>query len=178
MRLVFLTLFVSFQFLAFSQAPVNFDHKKITKHIKKTLKFEEFTLKEIQADSSWYLQGKFFRVFQAEDSSNTVYIGRVNSCRAGGCSADHVSEDGSYEYFDYLITFNQNKQVVGVKVFNYQATHGQEMTAKSWLKQFVGLQEESNFDVGKQIDAISGATISVYAITDDIKNVLYYLKQI
>lgn len=166
------------QFLVYSQKPVNFEHKKITKSIQKILKVDDFTLEEIKGDSTWYINGKFFKVNQTEDLSNTVYIGRVNSCRAGGCSVYHESEDGSYEYFDYLITFNKLKQVVGVKVFNYQATHGQEMTAKSWLKQFVGLEEESEFDVGKQIDAISGATISVYAITDDIKNVLFHLKQI
>lgn len=178
MRLVLLISFSLLQLFVYSQKPVNFEHKKISKSIQKILKVDNFTLEEIQGDSTWYLKGKFFTINQTEDSSNTVYIGRVNSCRAGGCSIYHDAEDGSYEYFDYLITFNKDKKVVGVKVFNYQATHGQEMTAKSWLKQFVGLEEESKFEVGKQIDAISGATISVYAITDDIKNVLFYLKQI
>jgi Na+-translocating ferredoxin:NAD+ oxidoreductase RnfG subunit len=58
--------------------------------------------------------------------------------------------------------------VVQVKVFNYQATHGQEITAKSWLKQFIGYQGQKELKVNKDIDSISGATISTYAITEDI----------
>nr|MDA3853565.1 FMN-binding protein [Bacteroidales bacterium] len=110
--------------------------------------------------------GAFF-TSDSLDSNCTIkyiYIGRVNSCRTGTCSVD---EDLA-EYFDYIILFNTDKSVVQVKVFNYQATHGQEITAKSWLKQFIGYQGQKELKVNKDIDSISGATISTYAITEDI----------
>jgi len=56
-----------------------------------------------------------------------------------------------------------------VRVFNYQATHGQEVSAKGWLRQFDGYDGSTVLKVGKDIDAISGATISVYGITRDVQ---------
>jgi Na+-translocating ferredoxin:NAD+ oxidoreductase RnfG subunit len=64
--------------------------------------------------------------------------------------------------------FDKTKSVTSVVVYNYEATHGQEITAKGWLKQFLGYNGSRNLVVGKNIDSISGATISVNAITADI----------
>jgi len=60
---------------------------------------------------------------------------------------------------------------MNVKVFNYQATHGHEITAKGWLKQFIGYTAKGNLNVGKTVDSISGATISVNGITSNIRMV-------
>lgn len=49
------------------------------------------------------------------------------------------------------------------------ATHGHEVSAKGWLKQFIGYNGNESLQVGKNVDAIIGATISVYGITRDIK---------
>ncbi len=126
-------------------------------------------------------EGKFFIVGDhvSPNSSKYVYIGRVNSCRAGGCSVnDHRSSDQTSEYFDYFILFDASCIVRQVRVYNYQATHGQEITASSWLKQFIGYGSENAMNTGKKIDAISGATISVTAITYDIQDKTSMLKQI
>ena len=45
----------------------------------------------------------------------------------------------------YEVITDSKKTVQEVKVFNYQATHGQEVTVKSWLKQFIGHSERNNF---------------------------------
>ena len=92
------------------------------------------------------------------------------SCRSGICSnpADNNSEFES-EYFDYFIIFNSEKVVESVRVYNYQATHGQEVSSPGWLRQFVGYMGKQSLTVGNEIDAISGATISANAITHDIQ---------
>jgi Na+-translocating ferredoxin:NAD+ oxidoreductase RnfG subunit len=56
-----------------------------------------------------------------------------------------------------------------VRIYNYQATHGQEITSKNWLRQFKNYTGEKELMAGKNIDAISGATISVDAIISDIE---------
>ncbi|WP_234408600.1 FMN-binding protein [Marinilabilia salmonicolor] len=76
---------------------------------------------------------------------------------------------GNSEYFDYFILFDAEKSVQVVKVFNYQATHGYEITSRGWLKQFAGHDGSESLQVNKNIDAISGATISVQAITEDVQ---------
>ena len=65
---------------------------------------------------------------------------------------------------------------MNVNVFNYEATHGQEITSKRWLKQFVNFQGENELVAGKNIDAISGATISVNGIVKDLQEKTYILK--
>jgi len=172
-----LIIFMALHFIGFSQERVNFEHKKINKFIKKTYRIENFILEEIKNKES-FLNGKLFKVMSNIDSSQIVYIGRVNCCRMGGCSINKSSTEGSFEYFDYIIAFDERKRIVKIKIYNYQATHGQEITAKSWLKQFRYKENQGVFKVNKNVDAISGATISVYAITDDVNMVNEHLKKI
>jgi hypothetical protein len=114
-------------------------------------------------------KGKFFRIGN-EKALYYTYIGRVNSCRAGGCTAENVNHsDGDSEYFDYFILFDRNGTVQKVRVYNYRASHGAEITAPGWLYQFVGYDGRTGLSAGKDIDAISGATISVAGITYDVE---------
>ena len=152
---------------------VNFMPKALRKALKKD-GVDDFTLvrempySEIKSEIS-QINGKYFMITgDAGSEYKYIYVGRVNSCRAGGCSiSNDIPLEGSSEYFDYYILFDSEKVVREVKVFNYQATHGYEITSRGWLKQFRG-HKDQQLQVGKDIDAISGATISVYAITRDI----------
>lgn len=127
------------------------------------------------------LNGKIFILNNSNiNNFKYVYIGRVNSCRAGGCTAgvSHPVVSDNSEYFDYFTVYDNNINIKYIKVYNYQATHGQEITATGWLKQFLDYNGSFNLNVGKNIDAISGATISVYAITFDIENVTYIINRL
>lgn len=126
------------------------------------------------------ITGKFFELSPAVENSKLkyVYVGRVKSCRAGGCSITNSAMEGhESEYFDYFILYDPNFTVQLVRVYNYQASHGQEVTTKSWLKQFVNYDGSNELTVGKNVDAISGATISVNGITADIEHKTSVLKQ-
>jgi hypothetical protein len=116
---------------------------------------------------------KFYSIESPGHPGNKGYIhlGRVKTCRAGGCSipGNSVSGDFDGEYFDYFILYTADLTVESVKVYNYQASYGHEISARGWLKQFEGFTGKSNLEVGKNIDAISGATVSVIAITEDVK---------
>ncbi|WP_297093216.1 FMN-binding protein [uncultured Draconibacterium sp.] len=167
--------------LAFAQSDVDFQPKALVKTLEKSgieelTGVEELTLPKDACTSN----GKYFLVTKNnENEYRYIYIGRVNSCRAGGCSAEHESPTTlDSEYFDYYILFDAHKTVQAVKVFNYQATHGYEITAKGWLKQFIGFNGSDSLKVDKNIDAISGATISVYAITADVENKTALLKKL
>lgn len=158
---------------ASGQTEIEFQHKSLLNILNKhgIQSFEE--IKEVQLTdiNNQDLRGKYFQItHDIKDQLRYIYIGRVNSCRAGGCSiAGESSPDLDFEYFDYFILFDSNKTVKQVKVFNYQATHGQEITSKGWLRQFVGYNTQDPLLVDKNVDSISGATISVYAITSDVE---------
>jgi hypothetical protein len=142
----------------------------------------DISINEIDlSDTKFVEEGKFYHVVNTTSNKlmNHLYIGRINSCRAGGCSIDRPLDPGeTSEYFDYYILFDKDCKIKQVRVYNYQASHGQEVTAKNWLKQFIGFDDTSSLKVGKNIDAISGATISVYAITNDIKDKTMLMKKL
>lgn len=177
-----LAVFVLLSFV-FPPKGIDFDSKSLLKELQKVSGTEHAGKKEIRipeaiaANSS--IQGKFFELEQAANSCKYVYIGRVNGCRPGGCSnSSDLGMLETTEYFDYFILFDVNTSVVQVKVYNYQASHGQEITNKGWLKQFQGYNGSRSLLVGKSIDAISGATVSAVGITADIQEKTKLLRQV
>lgn len=155
------------------QNDIDYQNKRLNNSLKKNgisgfSQLEEIAIKSNITD----LAGKFFVVANNGEMSKMkfVYVGRVNSCRVGGCcNATNLAENLESEYFEYIIFFDSQKTVQLVEVYNYQATHGYEITAKGWLKQFVGYSAKDTLLVNKDIDGISGATISVFAITEDVQ---------
>ena len=75
---------------------------------------------------------------------------------------------GRYEEFDYSVIFAEDLSVIGVLVTTYRSTHGVGICSKGWLKQFHGYRGEELM-LGKDIDSISGATISATSIVADIR---------
>ena len=51
------------------------------------------------------------------------------------------------------------------------ATHGQEVMNKGWLGQFEGYRYGKRLRYGKNIDAVTGATISANNILKEIKKI-------
>jgi hypothetical protein len=111
-----------------------------------------------------------YKIVQNSDVLGWAYTSRVLSCRNGGCEGQGSTAevDISHEYFDYYALLNTQYGILEVKVYNYASTHGQEICSKAWLKQFKGYDGSKRLRYGKDIDAISGATVSGMALTEDI----------
>lgn len=166
--LLLVLMFITSLFESASTGP-DLNPKALQRNLEKITGCLEFHKEELtipNSDSYGGIDGKFFRI-SCSNAYYIVYAGRVNSCRAGGCSI--VKSENEYEFFDYFIIYNSDLSVEQVTVYNYEATHGHEITSRSWLKQFIGYTEGTKLEPGKEIDAISGATISVNAITEDVK---------
>jgi hypothetical protein len=162
---------VSFHPLKESNLPM----KKIQKAITKIWKVEAFQLFEHQVDDNSLCDGNgcWLKVVSGDQNLGMVYVGRVNSCRSGGCSIDPSDEEAlSFEFFDYFLLSDMKGEVLWVKVFNYQATQGHEVMSRGWLNQFKGLRPGTHITLGNEIDGISGATVSASAITGDIQEIL------
>lgn len=157
-----------------SSDEVNYAHPKINKELVKYFD-ESYEKIEISLSDSlserFYLQGKFYSV-KSDIAKGTLWIGRVNSCRSGGCSISlDDNQPHSYEYFDFLVLFNSDDQVEKVKIFSYKATHGEEVCGRGWLKQFKGFEGQTQLRYGKEIDALAGATISAQNLTTSVKDI-------
>lgn len=154
---------------------INFEHKSVYKAIRKKFHAEDPVIVPVHPSGSTLNSMKTGVLFAVStkrtDTVGYVYIGRVQTCRAGGCSLNlsDESQTADFEYFDYFILFDTVGIIEHVKVYNYQASHGHEITVKGWLKQFQGYSGKDELRIGKNVDGISGATISVHGITYDIE---------
>jgi len=145
--------------------------KKISKSIKKIWKADNYQLEQM-SHSFCVDNGVFFKVISGEKELGYIYSGRVNSCKSGGCNAAAEGVNLAFEFFDYFMLLDTLRQVIWVKIYNYQATQGHEVMSRGWLNQFKGMEPGESIIFGKDIEAISGATVSASAITEDIKRVL------
>jgi len=181
MKIFILIFCLLISFASFCQNEIDYQNKRIMNGLKKSGISGFSQLEEINQILKTHseIQGKFFRVLNDSEVSEVkyVFVGRVNSCRAGGCSiSGNTPVNMESEYFDYCIFFDSAKTVKQIEVYNYEASHGYEITAKGWLKQFAGFSGKDSLEVNKNIDGISGATISVYAITSDVQQKTKMLK--
>ncbi|MCF6172089.1 MAG: FMN-binding protein [Bacteroidales bacterium] len=169
-RLVFFILWILLSSFHPSGEGVQLPEKKMNKTVAKLWKDKVLVINEISKDVSIPCLGDS-RLFAVLDQTITlayIYVGRVNSCRSGGCSIDDGDKAIEFEYFDYFFVADTTGNILNVKVFNYRATHGHEIMSRGWLRQFVGYSGEEELLYGKDIEAISGATVSANAINDDL----------
>lgn len=75
---------------------------------------------------------------------------------------------GRFDHFDYSVIFSKNKTVQKVIVTVYRSTHGAAICQKNWLSQFEGYAGGA-LELGADIDAVSGGTISATSMVKDIE---------
>jgi len=80
---------------------------------------------------------------------------------------------GRHDYFNYLIYYNEDREVELVRVISYYSEHGGEIASKRW--QFVGY-DGGELDYGDEVQAISGATISAGSIAAGIREITILLQ--
>ena len=72
----------------------------------------------------------------------------------------------------------ENDEIQQVEILVYRESRGGEVRHAFFKKQFVGAQLNNNIDLDRNIDGISGATLSVNAVTMVTKWALYLHEQI
>ncbi len=78
---------------------------------------------------------------------------------------------GKMNKFDYMLVYRPNLSILKVKLLVYREEYGGEIGSKRWLKQFIGKSDPEKMKFGRDIQGISGATISARSISADIKKV-------
>ena len=153
--------------------PKNFPdrlQKKINKQIRKSFDIKDYELAFVDPLPEEYTKDKFF-IFTSElDTLGFGIIELCSSCKVGGCEAfEAYDPDAEYESFFFSTLYDSNGIIKNVKVLEYNSQYGYEITAKSWLKQFIG-RKPGSLKIGKDVDGISGATISVKSIISSLNN--------
>lgn len=87
---------------------------------------------------------------------------------------------GKFDNFNYMVIFNPDLSVKRTRVLVYREDYGGEISSKRWLAQFENKTKGQGMEYSRDIQAISGATISSRSICHGIKTLslrLHELKQ-
>ena len=68
----------------------------------------------------------------------------------------------------FMVILNIDGDIINANVIKYREAYGGEVGNKGWLRQFINLNNNSGYNIGKDIDGISGATISVKSMSKGI----------
>jgi len=104
-----------------------------------------------------------------------VYLMKKQGSRIGYLMS--TSAKGKYEYFDYAIAYASDFKVLGLSILVYRSSHGAAISQKGWLSQFKGYSGEK-LTLGKDVDAIAGATISAAALLKDLERTYKLMNQL
>jgi len=170
MKIILIVTTLLMSHLTGAQTMPDMNHRTVTKEINKVFGTTQFTV----SDNIINENKDYLLLTSNNKPLGYAYLKRVYSCRPGSC---YIPDKNSSEYFDYLVVFDTKGIVLSVKVINYAATHGQQITSGGWLRQFQGFDGVEEKKVGKNVDAIAGATISAHAITNDINQATRALKR-
>jgi len=98
-----------------------------------------------------------------------VYIWRISESDSliGLAILDNVK--GKSLPITFITFFDHTGNIIGSHIVKYREDYGWEVGNRRWLDQFLGLNHGSVYAVGKNIDGISGATISVNSVTRGMK---------
>ena len=152
MKFFYILVLISFQLSAQSPRLL----KKATKLIEKTYAVDDIQLKhkEFQTNS---VVGDFYKIIDSNQLLGYAFIGTAPS---------------KTDTFEYLVVFDSSLVIQKVNVLVYREDYGGEIGSNRWLRQFVGKARSTDLAVGKNIAAISGATISVYSMTNAVNQLL------
>lgn len=145
-------MMISFQLSAQSDRVL----KKATKLIEKTFDVDDLQLIQNKFEINAVV-GNLYNVFDKDTLQGYAFVGTAPS---------------KTDTFEYLVVFDQDLIIKKISVLVYREDYGGEIGSNRWLKQFVGKSNEIEFSVGKNIAAISGATISVYSMTNAVNELL------
>jgi len=147
--------------------------KSVQKRIDKTLVklFPKIVVELIDMDLTAELTSAYTSV-------RGVKISRLKSAESILGYACFASSKGKNDYFDYMVIFDKELVIKKVKVLIYRSTYGGEIMSRSWLKQFIGKANGQEMAMDKDIDGISGATLSAPSITQGIKELSLLIAEI
>lgn len=171
-------IYIVFLFLIFTSASVSQDiQDKVRVSLlncfgeNSQIIFEKFTLTSQLRNSIEKKVGqKFF--------SNEIYLYKIYNEKKiiGYGLLDNVY--GKSLPITFLVMYDSEGKILCSEIIKYREPYGGAVQSKEWNDQFKGKNVNSDFQPGKDISGISGATISVNSLTKGIKKLTLLLNEI
>ena len=142
---------------------------KVEKSLASVYETERITFETVELDMSTdevtpsKLKDHLFKVFVDDAFKGYAYVAQAPSMK---------------NVFDYLVIFNTDLSIEKAKVLIYREQHGRQIGTTRWLSQFQGMTTADKPELGKEIDGITGATISAKSMTLSISELLTSLSMV
>jgi hypothetical protein len=138
--------------------------QKYEKQVHKVLE-KEFSSEGLEFESLAFSRGELYVIKKAKKTKGYILVAEVAACRLGGCSAfEKINDNSSAEYFDMMLLCDEDKNIITISILDYFSEYGYEITSKKYLKKFKDKNVCSFSSDTDGIDAVSGATVSSYAM--------------
>jgi hypothetical protein len=157
---------------SWGEAPSPSLDKKLNRFILKTFKDKEITKSEIDIPDSLQVfnENNFYSLNKGDSLVGFLSFNRANSCRVGGCVAfDSNNRQGNFDPFYFATIYSSDLVIQKMKILEYYSEYGYEISSKGWLKQFEN-KTGCESDLESEIDGISGATISVKSLIQEVES--------
>ena len=79
---------------------------------------------------------------------------------------------GKHEFITYAMGLDRDGTVRGLEILNYRESHGGEVRNENWRAQFDGKRYGDQLRLGKDVENISGATLSCKHLTEGVRRLL------
>lgn len=80
---------------------------------------------------------------------------------------------GKHEFITYAVGIDKQGQVKGIEILEYRESYGQQVKNEKWRAQFIGKTKSAPLKLTKDIQNISGATLSSAHITAGVKKIIF-----
>ena len=106
------------------------------------------------------------------DTVSVLRVSRADSLLGFAAIGNVLGKD---QPITFLVAIDPADRLKDVDVLVYREPYGGEVAYEPWRRQFRGKSAADSLRVGKEIRSISGATISVHAVTLGVRRMLAQL---
>lgn len=123
--------------------------KKVDKHISKLWPNEVIEKEQVKNE-----EYQLFKLNKDDELVGYLFLSKAPS---------------RYDNFDYMLIYTPELEIKVAEILVYRESYGGEIGSIRWLKQFIGHKKGNDFMLGRDIQGISGATISCQAAAQGFK---------
>jgi len=103
------------------------------------------------------------------DTITVLRVSRGDSLLGFAAVGNVIGKD---QPITFLVAVDPTDRLKDVDILAYREPYGGEVAYEPWRRQFRGARATDSLRVGREIRAISGATISVHAVTLGVRRLL------
>lgn len=111
----------------------------------------------------------------ALDREFKVFIGMNDGAVIGYVMRSAVK--GKHDLIHYMVSFDPNGQIQKVVILEYHEKRGKPVAKRRFLKQFKGKTINSRLKLRKDIDGVTGATISSRGMVNGVRKMVHVFNE-